>query len=103
MKFTLKTSLVLVPAFFCLLLSSGRAYAQTVSISCSPCSGPQGTVVQVNLSGWGSIGVAVVAATDPGGGGSESISSGCTPVNGACTAPVYMPGATTPTTYYFVA
>ena len=86
---------LLAITIFLTCLSSRTAFAQTASVSCSPCSGPQGTVVQVNLSGYGGLPVGVVAATDPGGGGSESYESGCTPNgSGACTAQVVMPGAT---------
>jgi FecR protein len=103
MKFTSKATFLFFLAFSS-LFCAGRASAQTLTASCSPCSGPQGTVVQLSLSGWGGTPIGLVAATDPGGGGAETVSQGCEPVNGACTVSFIMSdGLTMPTTFYFVA
>lgn len=103
MKFTSKIALLLALAFFCLLLCSGRASAQTVTVSCSPCYGPAGTVLQVTLSGWGDgLPVQVFAATDQGGG-FESQPSGCAATNANCTASITMPALPFAETFYFIA
>jgi FecR protein len=104
MKSAPKILTVTVISFFLTCLSSRSVLGQSVSVSCSPCSGPQGTVVQVTLTGWGGTPVGLVGATDSGGGGTETVSSGCTPVGGTCTASLVMSdGVTTPTTFYIVA
>ncbi len=104
MRPTQKSLILIATALFFICLFPSAAAAQSVSVSCSPCSGPAGTVVQVTLSGWPSgLPVQVVAASDSGGGGSESGPSGCPGTNTNCTAPVTMPASSLQTTYYFVA
>lgn len=102
MKFRSKTTVLLVPAFFCVLFCSGRASAQSVSVACSPCSGPGGTIVQVTLSGWGGgTPVQVFASSDPGGGGYESQPSGCGTNDPNCPVTLTMPSVSSATTFYF--
>jgi hypothetical protein len=95
---------LIAASFFMLCVFSKSAAGQTVTVSCSPCSGPPGTVVQVTLSGFSALGAQLVAASDPGGGGEESGISGCGEATlGNCTTQIVMPGVVVPTVFYFVA